>query len=713
MGKASSFCQFIKSTASDLDRIHILNKDCNIVPDLLKVVKECRKNNCKDPQTARVLLETFYVQKRDCNQFTVESGNLINLLNSALSHLRVNEQFQFQQFDSFASGGTDSLENLFVDSDDDVSDCESESLLLSDIYRERAGCFYDLGDHKMTIVESIRAIRYAKFSKVKPHENLFLLLFCISRSLRHLNQWQGATNVLQLSIKLLRASHLDNAKKSVETMKFVRLLKEIQMCSKAQEGDEMPLNLNSFLKSKIEKFPTVFDSISDTLSNTSKSLQLKWQEDRGRHLVATKTIPSGSTLIIEHPSSWIVHPNHCHSFCQHCCREIKNLVPCDECSSVVFCSVECRKESQTYHPYECDFITMLTTSKILGDMALLCYRTVCTMEFPVLISHIREYHRLTEEAKQGNSTNEQIFRDKFVLGLNESSKLDSSCYNAAFAQTPNTDARVGGDLLKRSFSAVLLTICLRLAGYFENSQEIESESRLTETEELIASVLLRHLQSTSCNAYSINKVRGSDPRRLQVNDIGGATYPIISTTNHSCNSNVYRFSVGKVCIVKALREIQCGEEILDSYGPHFASNLINDRVGLLKGQYLFSCNCSACIEDWSLYAKLPRENPRLKCTNCGNGSCTKKKDKFVCRECGCELDSTKLLKTVTECVGQYQAAKQQLLAANKDSKIDYKQIEETIAEYGTVLERTQKWPCQVLIECQETLKLCWNLQNSF
>lgn len=378
---------------------------------------------------------------------------------------------------------------------------------------------------------------------------------------------------------------------------------------------------------------------------------------------------------------------------------------------MVFCSVQCRIASQAYHPYECDFINMLTTSKILGDMTLLCYRTLCTKQFPLLIPHIRQFHQLANEDKNGDSTNQQVFRDKFLLGLNESSQLDSKCYNAAFAQTPNTDARVGGDLLKRSFTAVLLTICLRLSGYFEGSKEVESQNRLTETEELISSLFLRHLQSTSCNAYGINTVSGTDPRCLQVHDIGGATYPIISTTNHSCNSNVYRFSIGKVCIVKALREIQCGEEILDSYGPHFASNLIDDRVGLLKGQYLFDCNCSACTEDWSLYVKLPRENPYLQCPKCGNGKCTKKKDKFVCSECKSVLDSTKLLKTVTECLEHYQSAKQLLLTANRGSKIDYKKIEQSIVEYGSVLGRTQKWPCQVLVECQETLKLCWNLQS--
>lgn len=377
---------------------------------------------------------------------------------------------------------------------------------------------------------------------------------------------------------------------------------------------------------------------------------------------------------------------------------------------MVFCSEQCHRSSEAYHKFECDFIKALTSSEILGDMALLCYRTISKIDFKLLELHVREFIDLGED-RDVSPKNEQIFREKFILGLNEHNQLDSSNYSAVFAQTPNTDARLGGDLLKRSFSAIALTICLRFTGYFKSVDDIDSECKLSETEELVASLFLRHLQSVSCNAYGINKVNGLDPRRLQVNEIGGATYPIISTTNHSCNSNVYRFTIGKTCVVKSLREIKCGEEILDSYGPHFASNSIEERMQLLKGQYLFTCCCSACTENWLIYSQLPRENPCLKCTKCENGSCTKRKDKFVCSECAIAINAKTLTKTVTECAKQYQLAKDLLLNRSKDSKVDYGKIHDSIVAYAEILGKTQKWPCQLLVECQETLKLCWNLEN--
>lgn len=378
----------------------------------------------------------------------------------------------------------------------------------------------------------------------------------------------------------------------------------------------------------------------------------------------------------------------------------------------MFCSEQCHKASEAYHQYECEFMKALTSSEILGDMALLTLRTLSSIDFRSLESHVREFIKL-QEGRNESPENDQIFHEKFILGLNEQLKLDSSNYMSVFAQAPNTDVRLGGDLLKRSFSAIILTICLRLTGYFKSGEEIDSENNLTETEELIASLFLRHLQSASCNAYCINKASGLDPRRLEVNEIGGATYPIISTTNHSCNSNVYRFTVGKTCIVKALREILSGEEILDSYGPHFASNSIDERTKLLKGQYMFTCCCSPCTENWLVYSQLPRENPCLKCTKCEDGLYSKKKEKYVCSDCANVFDARNFTKTVTECVKHYQAAKELLLTRNEGTKINYEQIEDSIVTYANILAITQKWPCQVLIECQETLKLCWNLQNRF
>lgn len=160
---------------------------------------------------------------------------------------------------------------------------------------------------------------------------------------------------------------------------------------------------------------------------------------------------AGSTIIAERPYSSIIHPKNTFSFCQNCCHEVKNLVPCKECSlvssnrrrnklchkiyffkfQVVFCSNQCRSACQDYHQYECKFMKTLSTSEILGDIGRLCYRTICKTDILVLQSHVREYSTFQEKDFASLQKDEaETFRQKFTLGLDKSGKLDSRNYTS-------------------------------------------------------------------------------------------------------------------------------------------------------------------------------------------------------------------------------------------------------------------------------------------
>lgn len=353
-----------------------------------------------------------------------------------------------------------------------------------------------------------------------------------------------------------------------------------------------------------------------------------------------------------------------------------------------------------------------TSSEVLGDKGVLCYRSICKTDSRVLQSHSREYLAFEGNTDPKAHDNElESLSNKFILGLDAAGKMDSQHYVSVFAQSPNSSARLGGELLKRSFSAIFLTICLRFAGYFQQADVNDIEhGKLYEAEQHVASVLLRYLQSASCNSNAISNINGSNPRRVQINEIGVATYPVLSTINHSCNNNIYRFTVGNTSIVKTLREIQAGEEIVDSYGPHFASNSIEDRIRFLDDQYLFCCNCQACNENWPVYTKLSKQNLSIKCPRCSGAATASGKGKYVCAKCSNTFDVRKLMKTAKDLEVKFQEAKQRLLNSSKLSAVDHATVENTIVRYANALETIQRWPSQTLIECQEALKLCWNLR---
>merc|ERR1719277_2292478 len=91
----------------------------------------------------------------------------------------------------------------------------------------------------------------------------------------------------------------------------------------------------------------------------------------------------------------------------------------------------------------------------------------------------------------------------------------------------------------------------------------------------MGAVLLRHLQNLPCNAHEITELEmganassssSNSPRDSTIHEIGAAVYSTLSLINHSCDPNVVRHYYSVNAVVRTIRTIRKGEEILDNYG---------------------------------------------------------------------------------------------------------------------------------------------------
>ena len=64
--------------------------------------------------------------------------------------------------------------------------------------------------------------------------------------------------------------------------------------------------------------------------------------------------------------------------------------------------------------------------------------------------------------------------------------------------------------------------------------------------------------------------------------------------NHSCEPNVMSSFYKNKIIVRAIREVEAGEEVFNCYGPHFGRHPIEERRKILESQYRFTCHCHYC-----------------------------------------------------------------------------------------------------------------------
>lgn len=124
---------------------------------------------------------------------------------------------------------------------------------------------------------------------------------------------------------------------------------------------------------------------------------------------------------------------------------------------------------------------------------------------------------------------------------------------------------------------------------------------------------MKHIRQTNANGITITaKTLSNDAEpELEEEKIGCGIYLITRLLNHSCDPNVVmsRFD-GDVVVLHAIRDIEQGEELFNSYGADYRWQLLSQRQKLLKESYFFDCCCTACA------AKKQPLTRAFKCPKC-------------------------------------------------------------------------------------------------
>jgi hypothetical protein len=84
-------------------------------------------------------------------------------------------------------------------------------------------------------------------------------------------------------------------------------------------------------------------------------LELRKSSEFGRYIVTNKNLEVGTIIAIEEPFSKILETNSCYERCANCfVKNQLNLLPCNSCSSAMFCSDDCMIVGQEkFHRFLC------------------------------------------------------------------------------------------------------------------------------------------------------------------------------------------------------------------------------------------------------------------------------------------------------------------------------------------------------------------------
>lgn len=272
----------------------------------------------------------------------------------------------------------------------------------------------------------------------------------------------------------------------------------------------------------------------------------------------------------------------------------------------------------------------------------------------------------------------------------------SDDYKSLYDLMGHSERRSVSDLFKRSMMACYMLDILERSPFFE-ADDPES-FRL-----FVGSLFLRHLQNLPCNAHEVSDlvIEGLDVNGSLSGEIGCGTYPVVSMMNHSCDPNVTRYFHSDIAVVRAIKSIRPGEEVVDNYGYHFALDTKEERQTSLRKQYFFLCTCVPCTFLWPMFHDLPDEI-RVTCAKCN----TIMRNSNTCHVCHEYTDVYAVKKTLEAARDKFNAA---LLRKLKHGDVEALPF---LLRHLQLLERHSPLPCKEYSSCQEAVKKCFAIQGN-
>eukprot|EP00833_Pecoramyces_ruminatium_P018438 jgi/Orpsp1_1/1192470/evm.model.d7180000093595.1 len=309
------------------------------------------------------------------------------------------------------------------------------------------------------------------------------------------------------------------------------------------------------------------------------NLSLVESEEKYRSVITNVKIKKG-TIIISSPAMGIVlMENARETYCHNCLSLMqKNKNRCSRCKVAHYCSKECQINAwKNGHKYTCK----LWKEKKLFDNDL--------MDVDLLIQVVLQIckwdnDKKTPTIKKPTTFEEGSMRPDKLKDISENKEsldwkeMEEKINREAFLSLMTHQDKIEFEEWKylRDMAKVIFLIAPDL------------ETKTSESE------LIQHLLRFKCNNFVCHDT--------QLFGIAESAFPVGSLFNHSCMPNATLYYHGNRQILRAMRDIQQGEEICITYTD--VMNSRKDRKKLLLEKYKFECHCERCIDDHGIDEKL-------------------------------------------------------------------------------------------------------------
>ncbi|XP_046753146.1 SET and MYND domain-containing protein 4-like [Diprion similis] len=443
----------------------------------------------------------------------------------------------------------------------------SEELALA--YANRSAALFKINKYSDCVEDIDRALnlKYPDRLKIKLYKRKELSLAALGRP--------GIDTSCQDTLNSLKKMDLQEDEKDKSKNKLPEL-------SSVPSVSKSPANVPRHLP------PTLLTS-NPNIPSASDAVTIKFSRKFGRHLVATRKIKPGEILILEKPYCSRLVLRNVYTHCSYCLHASWNMIPCQYCINVAYCSERCRNKAwDDYHEVECSVVGLLLGYGFNNILWLSLRMAITATEKGTKLDALKHELKTID-----NST------DPCTKGYCDNGKFCSDKYHSIYSLTDNIDKCSAENLIVRPLWAAI-TVCT-LASESRMFGKKLSINTLANNQDVIfvGKLILKNIHTLIINTQTFGPPRNSENK-----DLGHAVMAVSSLLNHSCDANTIKQWYADCMATYAVYPIEQGEQVFTNYGPRFDLMDKRERQGHLNRWHI-NCDCLPCANDWPQIYSVP------------------------------------------------------------------------------------------------------------
>uniref|UniRef100_A0A3Q3XE63 [histone H3]-lysine(4) N-trimethyltransferase n=1 Tax=Mola mola TaxID=94237 RepID=A0A3Q3XE63_MOLML len=251
---------------------------------------------------------------------------------------------------------------------------------------------------------------------------------------------------------------------------------------------------------------------------------------KGRGLRVTRPFQVGELLFSSQAYSHVLSVKERGCYCESCFTRKEGLARCGKCKKAFYCNVKCQKGDWAMHKLECSAMTAFGENWCPSDMSRLVARILAK-----------------KKVQMERSASERIL----LIG-----EMQSHLEDMDNEKREMLEADVAG-----------------LHRFYSKHLEIPDHKDL-----------LTLFSQVACNGFTVEDE--------ELSHVGTAVYPDVALINHSCLPSVIVTYDGTSADVRAVQDMNPGDEVLISYIDLLYPT--DDRNSRLRDNYYFTCQCQEC-----------------------------------------------------------------------------------------------------------------------